>query len=87
MNPEAAWIQGFILEAADSDRAMPRTYRTNFGLINTSGGSATNVTMTLFSSSGQQVGNPLTIPIGIDCSTGSQSRSIQSFRASVVRPG
>jgi hypothetical protein len=71
VNSEAAWTQGFLLEATDSGaRGMPGTYRTNLGFINTSGESATHVTMTLFNGFGQQVGNPITIPIGIDCYTG-----------------
>ncbi len=71
VNVETAWTQGFILEAIDDgSRGMPGTYRTNLGLINTSGTSSTNVTMTLFNSSGQQVGNPLSLPIAIDCYTG-----------------
>ena len=63
VNVEAAWTQGFLLEAVDSGPpGMPGTYRTNLGLINASDfGNPTDVTMTLFNSFGQQVGNPLVI--------------------------
>ena len=58
VNVEAAWTHGFLLEAVDSGpRGMPGTYRTNLGLINASDyGNPTDVTMTLFNSSGQPVG-------------------------------
>ena len=71
VNLEPAWTHGFLLDVADSgSHGMPGTHRTNVGLLNTSATSAANVTMTLFSSSGQQVGNPLTISVGIDSRTG-----------------
>ena len=62
VNFEAAWTQGFLLEAIDSGpRGMPGTYRTNLGLITDFYGNPADVTMTLFNSLGQQVGNPFTI--------------------------
>ena len=90
VNLEPAWTQGFLLDAADSGPAgMAGTHRTNLGLINTSATSAANVTMTLFSSSGQQVGNPLTIPVGIDCRTGCATQVntiVQRLRGSAGLP-
>ena len=62
VNFEAAWTQGFLLEAVDSGPpGMPGTYRTNLGLTTDYFGNPTDVTMTLFNSLGQQVGNPLVI--------------------------
>ena len=61
---------------------MPGTYRTNLGLINASDfGNPTDVTMTLFNSSGQQVGNPFMIRIG-DQGPGQINTIVQRLRAS-----
>jgi len=83
VNVEAAWTHGFLLEAVDSGpRGIPGTYRTNLGLINASDfGNPTDVTMTLFNGSGQQVGNPFMIRIG-DQGPDQINAIVQRLRAS-----
>jgi len=63
VNVATAWTRGLVLEAVDSGtRGTPATHRTNLGLNGISSGS-TNVTVTLFNDSGQQVGNSISTPV------------------------
>lgn len=86
VNIEAAWTQGFILEAVDSGpRGTPGTYRTNLGL-NGLGPGPTNVSVTLFNDSGQQVGNSILTTVAADGLT-QLDHIVQRLRGSAVVSG
>jgi len=66
VNVETAWTEGLILEAVDSGpRGTPTIHRTNLGPNAISSGS-TNVTITLFNDSGQQVGNSISTTVVVN---------------------
>jgi hypothetical protein len=86
VNIQSAWTQGFILEATDSGpRGTPATYRTNLGL-NSVGSGSTNVAITLFNDSGQQVGNSILTPVAANGLT-QLDQIVQRLRGSAAVSG